>query len=896
MKKSLFLFTLLVILIQASNSQVLKGRITNSSGDPIPYATVYIQELRQGTTANTRGDYELRLPEGKYLVTYQSLGFSPVFSNITMTGAGLERNIALQTQYYEIPEVRISASGEDPAYGIMRKAIGMAPYYLNNINYYKADVYLKGNLYINRIPKIMQKAINMEAKNEQGTSVSSTKIKEGDVYIMESYNEIEFTAPDKYVQKVISVNSTFPDEGDNVSPMDLIQASFYEPVIADMAISPLSPQAFSYYNFRYQGASMQGNFVVSKIEVKPKRKSQQLFEGTIYIIEDLWCLHSVDLTNDNLAGRIRVEQLYVPVEEEIWLPVSHKFQMNVSILGFRADAGYGSSVKYLEVRPNLQLRKPESLSPAYISKPLVPEPAKPVSKNQQKIEELLEKDELSNRDMVKLARMMDKESEESKPDSVKKNLEIRSNTTHTIADDANKKDSSFWAGIRPIPLSDPELKSIRVRDSIRHASGLKELIQDSASVLTDKGKNKFLTGTKNLAFGRTWNTENGLSFTHGGLIDLKNLSFNTVDGFVYGVDFRFSKKWKDAGTLSLFPDLKWAFSREQLMWRLSGTYNFSKLRLRTVSFRAGITSRDISSGGSINTMLNSFTSLFLKDNYLRLYESRYLFAGYNFEITNGLYLSATAGYEYRNMLENTTGFSFSKSARDYAPNLPDNEYLGSGSNPVYSLRDQDHYEIVTNVTFTPRQRYTINNNVKIARGSDWPTFGLTWRHGINEFAEFTEPLKHYDMIRFQAFKTHEAGAFSEFRWMLRSGGFLNNTWVAYYDFFHFNTQPLPVLIDNYEDAFRLTPYYSLSTPEFFGEAHVRYTTPYLLLKYLPGLSKTLIRENVTLAVLGSRYHKMYTELGYYLSEIYFIGELGVFAGFDDLKFRGAGLRLVLKIN
>ena len=94
---------------------------------------------------------------------------------------------------------------------------------------------------------------------------------------MESYNEIEFTAPDKYVQKVISYNSTFPSEGNDISPMDFIQASFYQPVFADMAISPLSPQAFSHYNFKYLGASLQGNFVINKIQVIPKRKSQQLF-------------------------------------------------------------------------------------------------------------------------------------------------------------------------------------------------------------------------------------------------------------------------------------------------------------------------------------------------------------------------------------------------------------------------------------------------------------------------------------------------------------------------------------------------------------------------------------------------------------------------------------------
>ena len=153
--KQFTLTTLLILFIhQASFSQTLKGKIRNQSGEPVQYATVYIQELKQGTTSNTKGDYELNLAAGNYTVTYQSLGYQPVFANITISAATVLKDIILPLQYYEIPEVRISASGEDPAYRIMRKAIGMAPYYLNNISYYKAEVYLKGNLVINKIPRL----------------------------------------------------------------------------------------------------------------------------------------------------------------------------------------------------------------------------------------------------------------------------------------------------------------------------------------------------------------------------------------------------------------------------------------------------------------------------------------------------------------------------------------------------------------------------------------------------------------------------------------------------------------------------------------------------------------------------------------------------------------------
>ena len=73
-----------------------------------------------------------------------------------------------------------------------------------------------------------------------------------------------------YSEKMISYNSTFPEQGNNISPMSFIQASFYQPVLADMAISPLAPNAFSYYNFKYLGASQQGDFTINKIQVIPK--------------------------------------------------------------------------------------------------------------------------------------------------------------------------------------------------------------------------------------------------------------------------------------------------------------------------------------------------------------------------------------------------------------------------------------------------------------------------------------------------------------------------------------------------------------------------------------------------------------------------------------------------
>ena len=363
---------------------------------------------------------------------------------------------------------------------------------------------------------------------------------------MESVNEIEFTAPDQYVQRVISFNSTFPDGNEKISPMDYIKASFYQPVLADMAISPLSPQAFSHYRFKYTGTSL-GEYIINKID-NTRRKSQQLFSGTIFIIEDLWCLQSVDLTNENLAGTIRIRELCIPVEEDIWMPVSHTIGFNFRMLGIRADAGYGSSVKYLEVKKNTGLQKPGDHLVSKNAVSGVPDTA--VSVTQQKIENILGKEELTNRDMIRLANLMKKESEKSVDDSVRKSPEIKEKTTHIIEEGAGNRDSAYWAETRPIPLSETEIRSLEIHDSIRSQSVIRREI---AGDTTQQGKPLkrpgFRQTVSNLLTGHTWRAGN-LGFTYGGLADPEKISFNPVDGLVYGNEFRISTTFRQ--TLALY--------------------------------------------------------------------------------------------------------------------------------------------------------------------------------------------------------------------------------------------------------------------------------------------------------------------------------------------------------
>lgn len=863
--------------------QVLKGKITNTEGNPVPFATVYISEKKQGTTANIKGEYQINLLPGSYTVFYQSLGFSPDMRRITVGEEEKVVDVILQVQFYEIPEVRVTSTGEDPAYAIMRKAISYAPYYLNQIKHYQAEVYIKGSVIVRNIPKVIRRQIE----------VNDEFIKEDEVYLIESINEIEFNAPDQYNQKVISQHSTFPESemGSDISPMDVVQASFYQPLLADIAISPLAPNAMSYYRFRYDGSTPQGEYIVNKIAVIPKRRSQQVFEGTIYIIEDYWCLHSVDLVNENLAGSILIKQVYAPVQDNIWMPVTHNFEVKISIVGVKADGEYGSAVTYSVVEPNNELARPSDLPLiAKADEELPEDEVKPVSKEKEKIDQLLEKEDLSNRDMIRLSRLLEKEAEKLDPNAGE--LEIKERTKFTVAEDAEKRDSAYWNAVRPIPLSEEELRSVRISDSIALRKTLsRSEIKSDTTLAEEKTATAARRVLSNIAFGKTFSFEKSKSsFRFGGLINPDKLTYNTIDGARYGLEFRISKRWENGPSVTITPSVDWAFARERLLWRVNTNFYYNRMKQARFFIWAGRSSDDFSSSAGISPALNSITTLFFRENYLKLYEANFITVGHRHEIVNGLYAEFRYGYEDRKMLENNADYSFFRKDREFTPNIPINEYLPDPPDPGsdYNLANHIHQEGSFSLSFTPRQKYYVNNGVKSPAGSTYPTFRLTWEHGLN--SKTGQDSKSYDLIKADASKTRSIGAFSEYGWTIGAGAFVRNEGVEFPDFAHFNSQPLPVLLTNYRNVFMIPDYYSLATPEYYSEAHFRFTTPYLLIKLLPFLSNTLMRENISLSWLYTPHTSNYYEIGYALSEIFLLGRIGVYAGFEDFTFKGAAVR------
>ncbi len=869
------LIVLLVAPLSKLTAQSIQGTITDENGKPIQYASVFVKEAKQGTTSNPDGKFLINLPSGTYSVVFSCLGFETLEKKVIVNATENTLNITLPVKPYQIAPVTVGSKGEDPAYSIVRKAIGMAQYYQNQITAFDAEVYLKGTLKIKKLSWIVKKAIG---KDDEAP-------KEGQMYLQESVNSIQFTAPNKYNQKVKMVRSNFP--GSNNSTDDIMRftnASLYQPQIGDI-ILPLAPYAFNHYRFKYDGYSFMGDRVINRIKVIPKRKSKQLVSGYIYIADDYWNLHEVDITNESMIGTIRIKQTFGEIENNAWLPVSHHYTVKGKFMGNEGDVNYISSVKYSNIKLNKNLKKPGKTTQKQTQQLASAEkPTKKIStkkqakaqKDAEKMEKLLGKEALSNKEMYQLAKLMDKQVKQA--DTSTRSLEVIDPITVTIDSMARKADSTQWKEIRPVILTTDE---ITIDDNLT-----KKLKQNSDSTRKDTLNQKKTSAFSKILFGNTWRSEDKTrTIRFSGLLTPDEFRFNTVDGFVVGSTLSYRKKFSNQ-SIYLNPAVAWAFARKIPMGKFSGSFTYAGKYRGLAGINMDFCSSDFNQNAGISNFENTVASLLFGRNYMKLFDNRKIALYNRIDPINGLSVMTGIKYANRKSLENNTDFILvSQNQHWYTPNIPTNNLINSDN-----YGDNKALIGVVQVSYTPFHHYRMYGNQKVMLHSKYPTISGKAKLGIPNVMGSNSDFLNLELSISQ---TINSGPGNKLSYNLTYGNFVTKKKLYFNDFAHFNTQSIPVTARMFNNSYQGLSYYKRSTNTEYAQVFANYQSPYLILKYLPFLSNRMWMENIHFASLVTRGYKPYYEVGYSMSQIGVLASVGVFAGFEGREFSSFNVKLSL---
>ncbi|MBL7846791.1 MAG: carboxypeptidase-like regulatory domain-containing protein [Cyclobacteriaceae bacterium] len=113
MSRSLiFLLVICSFVCQAQEKYTINGTIRDASnGEALIGVTVYIKEIKNGTTTNEYGFYSITLPKGTYTVDYTYVGFQPVVLTVTLE-KNLQQSVELKPEAEQLQEVVVQAELE----------------------------------------------------------------------------------------------------------------------------------------------------------------------------------------------------------------------------------------------------------------------------------------------------------------------------------------------------------------------------------------------------------------------------------------------------------------------------------------------------------------------------------------------------------------------------------------------------------------------------------------------------------------------------------------------------------------------------------------------------------------------------------------------------------------
>ncbi|OBX26280.1 carboxypeptidase-like protein [Gelidibacter algens] len=756
------LLALLFITISLQAFSQIKGRITDQKNAALPFVNIYLENTFTGTTSNDEGYYELNITKPQtYTVVFQFLGYKTVKKEVVITKFPYVLDATLMEEEISLNEVVIN-SDENPADIIMRKAIASRKVNLEKIDAFKANFYSRGLIRIKNAP---EKFLGQELDDFM-VGLDSTR--SGILYLSETISEIEYLRPDKLKEKIIASKVSGDNNGFSFNTASDVDYNFYNNTIelGNQIISPIADYAFNYYTYKLEGIFYddKGN-LINKIKVIPRRENDRIFSGNIYIVDNQWTIYALELDITGIQAQIPPAEVITIKQTFSYSDTDQLWVLRSQGLDFSYSLlGFKGDGRYTAVYSDYNFN----------------------------------------------------------PELTKKSFgkEILS-----FVDEANKKDSTYWNSIRPVPLTDEEISDYLVKDSI-------QTLRESRPYLDSIDAKNNTFKIQDILFG--YNYKNSFEdWSIGYSSPLSDFQFNTVQGYNSKLNFYYRKNQDEFRRFfSANAALQYGISDERLRATASFRYKFNNINKPFLILSGGVETQQFNEAQPISPLVNSVSSLFFENNYMKIYDKSFAEVGYSQELSNGINIYSSLAYERRKALVNTTDQVFFNDEDDaYTSNNPLNEN-------AFGIPSFDTHNILKfnlNARFNFGQEYLSYPDSKInIPNSDYPTLFLGYEKG---FAA-SEGQYNFDQLKARLTQSFNVGNKGDFKYNLKAGTFFGADDIGFMDYYHPNGNQTHVGTSSiYLNVFNNLPYYALSTNTSYLEMHAEHDFKGFLLSRVPLLNK-----------------------------------------------------------
>lgn len=413
------------------------------------------------------------------------------------------------------------------------------------------------------------------------------------------------------------------------------------------------------------------------------------------------------------------------------------------------------------------------------------------------------------------------------------------------------QDSSFLHNNRPVPLTRQEEIFYYNKDSLgKKRQSVKYL--DSAK----KINNTFLV-LPWILNGYTIKSQDGKQWYN--IQSPKDIVFyNSVEGWGVNVAPRYKKFASNGKTLEIRPTVRYSFGKEILNANVYASYRYNPMKQASFYGKIGTDFLDLNNSGTVSLFLNTLSTLFTEHNLLKLYQSKFVQAGTQGEVENGILLNGLLEYSDRRSLNNLYHDSTQVTPIKNRFGVPEqsNNPLDPGSDVPLFPRYQS-LSFSGSATFTFNQQYTQRPDGKYIEPSPYPRLRVNYRKGFPILGSDVD----YDFLSVDIFQDRlRTGVLGYSSYFFSGGSFLNHKSLYYPDYKQFRGGQ-PFVFDSSLGSFHYLNYYLYSTNRHYLEGHYEHNFGGYIFNRLPLLRKLRLEEIVGGSFLTqnlqSNYHEFY---------------------------------------
>jgi hypothetical protein len=388
---------------------------------------------------------------------------------------------------------------EISADSIIERVMTFAPLYETIVSDYRANLYIKGKMDIQKKNFILRYVPSM-FRLQKG-------VRE---YLLETYSDLHYTAPNIYDQKVKASQGTVRGNRGLPGLLEYFNVNIYSSSLLndERLLSPLAKNGQKYYKYRIDSVMGDPNNLDYRVRFIPRTKSDQLVGGYMVVSSNVWSVREIRFSgrSELITFTCWIKMGDVGKKNE-FLPVRYEVEALFKFLGNKVDGNYTASLDYKSI-------------------------------------ELKEK------------KVRKKE---------KKNYNLSESFSLQCDTNAYKTDASTFAIMRPIPLSESEKKLYSDNLLRRDTTTVQKQSKSQAfwGTMGDLMVEDYKFNLSNIGSVRFSPFINPLLFSYSG-----------SNGLSYRQDFRYNRLFRGDKLLRIVPKLGYNFTRKEFYWSLNADFEY----------------------------------------------------------------------------------------------------------------------------------------------------------------------------------------------------------------------------------------------------------------------------------------------------------------------------------